>query len=87
MVEFLSGVDYTRQQKRREELLDVSVEDVRQAAEQWLVKCSDRSTAVLGARQEWVKEPGWTVKDLGMQKEVSNAVKAEAEPVAAVAAV
>jgi Zn-dependent M16 (insulinase) family peptidase len=85
MVEFLSGVDYNMQQTRREQLLDVNIEDVKQAAEEWLVKSGERSTAVLGARQDWVKESEWSIKDLGMQKEVEETGEEEGESVAKMA--
>jgi presequence protease len=86
MTQFLSGIDYGMQQTRREQLLDVSIDDVKKAAEEWLVKSEGRSTAVLGARGDWVKEPEWSVKDLGMQKEVENTVEEGTEKAAVAAA-
>jgi Zn-dependent M16 (insulinase) family peptidase len=68
MTTFLAGVPYQMQQRRREQLLDVTAEDVKKVAEQFLIKdANGAATTVLGARKEWVKEAdGWTVKDLGM---------------------
>jgi len=72
MTEFLSGVDYEMQQKRREQLLDVTASDVKKVAEEFLVKSAEEaSIAVLGPKKDWVKEAnGWSVKDLGMAEEV-----------------
>lgn len=68
MTMFLAGVDHEMQQRRREQLLDVTVGDVQAVAEEFLVKGGEGvSTVVLGARTDWVCEAeGWTVKDLGM---------------------
>lgn len=64
MTQFLSSVDHDMQQRRREQLLDVSIADVKEAADQWLVKNEGRSTAVLGERQNWVQYPEWNIKYL-----------------------
>jgi Zn-dependent M16 (insulinase) family peptidase len=87
MVQFLSGVDPEMQQKRREQLLDVTAEDVKNAAERFLVKGIDgASTAILGARKDWVKESdGWTIRDLGMD-ELANRDEEGAEASVAAAA-
>lgn len=86
MTEFLSGIDYGMQQTRREQLLDVSIADVKKAAEEWLIESEGRSTAVLGEKGEWVQEPEWSIKDLGMQKKVEGSGEEAAEKVAAVPA-
>ncbi|KAF2405121.1 presequence protease-like protein [Trichodelitschia bisporula] len=69
MTQFLSGVDPEMQQRRREQLLDVTAKDVKKAANEFLVKgAKDASTALLGAPKEWTGEQsGWIVKDLGME--------------------
>jgi Zn-dependent M16 (insulinase) family peptidase len=77
MTEFLSGIDYGMQQTRREQLLDVSIADIKQAAEEWLVSTNNhaRTIAVLGERQDWVQEPSWTIRTLSgedAEKENSN---------------
>ncbi|KAK7532118.1 Metalloenzyme, LuxS/M16 peptidase-like protein [Phyllosticta citribraziliensis] len=66
MNRFLSGVDYEMQQKRREQLLDVSIQDVREAAQHFLVDGVAKSNvAVLGEKKDWVNKD-WEVRDLGM---------------------
>ncbi|KAF2094043.1 hypothetical protein NA57DRAFT_47202 [Rhizodiscina lignyota] len=68
MTKFLYGVDDAMAQKRREQLLDVTAEDVSKVAQEYLVDgASKASLAVLGAQKDWVKgSDGWDVKDLGM---------------------
>ncbi|KAB2578631.1 Peptidase M16 [Lasiodiplodia theobromae] len=66
MHKFLNGVDDEMQQKRREQLLDVTAEDVKRAAQDFLVNGVPKGNlAVLGEKKEWVKED-WTVNDLHM---------------------
>jgi len=57
------------QQKRREQLLDVTAEDVKQVAQKYLLKPFERGNlAILGAQKGWVtKEAGWEVRDIGME--------------------
>ena len=88
MTQFLAGVGYEMQQARRERLLDVKAEDVKEVAERFLVQgAGERATTVLGARKEWVKEAeGWSVKDLGALSEAPVEVVEEEAPVAAAAA-
>jgi Zn-dependent M16 (insulinase) family peptidase len=88
MTNFLAGVPHEMQQKRREELLDVTAEAVKKVAEEFLVNGAEAAaTTVLGARKEWVKEAdGWKVKDLGMLAEgVEEELEDDAQPIAAVA--
>jgi Zn-dependent M16 (insulinase) family peptidase len=87
MVQFLSGVDPEMHQKRREQLLDVTSEDVKNAAEEFLVKGIEcANTAVLGARKDWVKESdGWTIRDLGMDELASQGEEDPESNVAAAA--
>lgn len=69
MTRFLHGVDENMEQRRREQLLDVSAEDVQAAAQEFLVKDMKKNSrvAVLGEGKEWVKqEEGWVVSDLGV---------------------
>ena len=72
MTRFLSGVDEEMEQRRRERLLDVKKEDVRDVAQRWLVEGMEggkERLVVLGERKgkEWVRESeGWDVRDLGM---------------------
>ncbi|TID27358.1 putative methionine--tRNA ligase [Venturia nashicola] len=69
MTQFLSGIDHTMQQTRREQLLDVSIADVKEAAEKWLVNTEGRSVTVLGERQDWVTEPEWQFGSVKSEKQ------------------
>lgn len=69
MTRFLSGIDHTMQQTRREQLLDVSTADVKEAAEKWLVNTEGRSVTVLGERQDWATEAEWQFKSVKSEKE------------------
>ncbi|KAF2759333.1 hypothetical protein EJ05DRAFT_492652 [Pseudovirgaria hyperparasitica] len=78
MSQFLSGVDQDMQQRRREQLLDVSKRDVQEAAEEFLVKRMGRESnlTVLGEKKPWVKAgEGWEVRDLKMVEKVEMAVE------------
>ncbi|KAK4986371.1 Mitochondrial presequence protease [Elasticomyces elasticus] len=72
MVRFLSGVDEVMEQSRREQLLDVTREQVRSVAEKHLIAgIPDGNLAVLGEKKDWVKEgDGWRIEDVGMAKAV-----------------
>lgn len=74
MNRFLSGVDHEMQQKRREQLLDVTAKDVKQAAQEFLVNGVEKGNlAVLGEKKEWVKGD-WQVNDLHMAEQVQEIV-------------
>ncbi|KAF4309183.1 Peptidase M16 [Botryosphaeria dothidea] len=75
MNQFLSGVDYEMQQKRREQLLDVTAEQVKNAAQEFLVNgiAKGGNLAVLGEKKEWVKDD-WQVNDLHMAEQVQEMV-------------
>lgn len=69
---------------RREQLLDVKLEDVRAVAERYLVNPAPgtkSAVAVLGERKEWVKEEGegaWKVLDMSVdEKEFEVPVEPE----------
>ncbi|EKG14974.1 Peptidase M16 [Macrophomina phaseolina MS6] len=70
---FLSGVDYEMQQKRREQLLEVTAEQVKNAAQAFLVNGIEKggNLAVLGEKKEWVKGD-WQVNDLHMAEQVQE---------------
>ncbi|KAF2854881.1 mitochondrial presequence protease [Plenodomus tracheiphilus IPT5] len=74
MRQFLSGVTDRMLQQRRQRLLDVSVSQIREVAQRFLVQGAQRgSTAVLGEKKEWAKESeGWEFKDLGMVGEAKE---------------
>ena len=65
MTRFLSGVDEDMEQVKREQLLDVRKEDLKDVAQRFLVEGMEGAQlAVLGERKEWVKEQdGWEVKE------------------------
>lgn len=68
MTRFLSGVDQEMEQRKREQLLDVTKEDVRNVAETYLIHgMPGAALAVIGERRDWVREDdGWDVKRLQM---------------------
>jgi Zn-dependent M16 (insulinase) family peptidase len=68
---FLSGVTDDMLQERRERLLDVTAEQVKTVADEFLVKrASEASVAILGEKKDWVTEAnGWEFRDLGMAAE------------------
>ncbi|OAL06654.1 hypothetical protein IQ06DRAFT_262904 [Phaeosphaeriaceae sp. SRC1lsM3a] len=65
---FLSGVTDDMLQERRERLLDVTAEQVKSVADEFLVKrASEASVAILGEKKDWASEAnGWEFRDLGM---------------------
>ena len=68
MTNFLSGVDEDMEQVRRERLLDVSKNQIRNVAQKYLIDGISRAAvAALGERRDWVRaSDGWEVKDLQM---------------------
>ena len=66
MTRFLSGVDEDMEQKKREELLDVTKVDVRNVAQKYLIDgMAGAKVAVLGEQQDWLHESdGWDIKAL-----------------------
>lgn len=70
ITQFLTGVDQDMQQRRREQLLDVTAEQVKAVADKYLVDGMDKAhIAVLGAQKDWAsKENGWDVRDLHIQQ-------------------
>ena len=69
MARFLSGVDEAMEQRKREQLLDVGRNQVRDVAQKYLVDgAKNSSLAVLGENGAWAQEKdGWEVRDLGMK--------------------
>ena len=74
---FLSGVDQAMEQTKREQLLDVKKEDIREVAQRYLVEgMKDARTVVLGEKKDWVKEEaGWSIKSMELSK-VSESIGA-----------
>lgn len=70
MTKFLSGVDETMEQTKREQLLDVKKEDIREIAQRYLVEgMKDARIVVLGEKKDWVKEKaGWSIKSMELSK-------------------
>ena len=68
MTRFLTGVDEDMEQKKREELLDVTKVDVRNVAQKFLIdRMAGAKLAVLGERPDWLHETdGWDIKTLQM---------------------
>ncbi|KAI0431848.1 Metalloenzyme, LuxS/M16 peptidase-like protein [Xylaria sp. FL1042] len=68
MLRFLSGITDEMQQKRREQLLDVTKDQVREVAQKYIVdglaKQSEQ-TAFLGKKQDWV-DSSWQVKEINV---------------------
>ena len=70
MTRFLSGVDEGMEQIKREQLLDVKKEDIREVAQRYLVQgMKDARVAVLGEKKDWVnEEAGWSIKNMVLSK-------------------
>ena len=68
MTRFLSGIDENMEQKMREQLLDVSKENVKKAAEDYVVQgMSKANVAILGEKKDWVKESdGWQIEKINV---------------------
>lgn len=69
MARFLSGITEEMRQKKRGELLDVTKDQVKQAAQKYLVDAMARGeerTAFLGEKQPWV-DASWTVQEMDVK--------------------
>ena len=66
--EFMLGITEEMDQKMREDLLDVTKEDVQSAAQKYLVdiQAEHQAACVLGEKKAWVEEGEWQVKQLKM---------------------
>ena len=69
MTRFLSGVDEDMEQLRRERLLDVTINDVKQVAQDFLIRgAKNLRVAVIGKKQDWIKQgDGWNIKHLDLE--------------------
>lgn len=63
---FMSGVTEDMDQQWREQVLDVTAQDVNNAAQQFLVDGSRKSACLLGEKREWADTEGWDVRKLSM---------------------
>lgn len=61
MALYANGLTYEQREKRRQQLLDVGVEDVKRVAEQYLVNPKEYSVAALGPGYETMDKNKWTV--------------------------
>lgn len=70
MVRFLSGVTEQMEQEKREQLLDVKVNDVKDAAQRFLVDGLENArTTLIGQANGWATEDhGWSIKGLELNK-------------------
>ena len=69
MGKFLSGITDEMKQKKREQLLDVSKAQVKEAAQKYLVDAIEKGEeriAFLGEKQGWVDDM-WTIKDMDVK--------------------
>lgn len=69
MGKFLSGLTNEMRQKKREQLLDVSKAQVKEAAQKYLVETVEKGEeriAFLGEKQGWV-DSNWTIKDMDVK--------------------
>ncbi|KAI0471811.1 Metalloenzyme, LuxS/M16 peptidase-like protein [Xylariaceae sp. FL0804] len=68
MLRFVSGVTDEMQQKRREQLLDVTKDQVREVAQKYLIEGlakQEEQVAFLGPRQDWV-DASWKIKEMNI---------------------
>ncbi len=71
MTRFLSGVSDEMLQERRERLLDVTKEQVREVAQEYIVDALEKGKgriAFLGERQPWV-DGTWEIRDMGISSQ------------------
>lgn len=74
---FMSGVTEDMDQQWREQVLDVTAQDVNNAAQRFLVDGSRKSACLLGEKKEWADTEGWDVRKLSMDP--SGEMDAEAQ--------
>lgn len=63
---FMSGVTHEMDQRWREQVLDVTTQDVNRAAQEYLVENSQRSVSLLGEKKDWPDINEWEIKKLSM---------------------
>ncbi|MCJ1306327.1 Mitochondrial presequence protease, partial [Hypocenomyce scalaris] len=82
MTRFVSGVDEDMEQRKREQLLDVRKEDVREVAQKYIVEGMEGySLAVLGEKKDWVNQGnGWAIKNLEMIQAAEAGVGGDVGP-------
>ncbi|PWW76210.1 hypothetical protein C7212DRAFT_295993 [Tuber magnatum] len=78
MINFMDGITDDMRQTRREQLLDVGVNDIRDVAQRYLIDQVRRmsAVAVLGEKKDWVTpEEGWNVFPLNIEPDEPEKVK------------
>lgn len=82
MARFVNGVDEVMEQTKREQLLDVKKEDIREVAQRYLMEgMKDARIAVLGDKKDWVRgEAGWTIKSLELSRASESAGASDLSP-------
>ena len=82
MARFLSGIDEAMEQTKRQQLLDVKKEDIREVAQRYLVEgMKDARIAVLGEKKDWVKEEaGWSIKRMELNKDSESVGASDLSP-------
>lgn len=63
---FMSGVTENMDQRWREQVLDITAQDVNNAAQRFLVDGSRKSTCLLGEKKDWADSEGWDVRKVSM---------------------
>ena len=66
MTQFLSGIDQDMEQRRREWLLDVNKQQVKEAAEKLDADMQKASVVLIGPKKDFVKEGAWTIEQMSM---------------------
>ncbi|KAL7276847.1 Mitochondrial presequence protease [Rhizina undulata] len=73
MINFLEGITDDMRQTRREQLLDVKIQDIKDVAQKYLIepiRQRQTATAVLGEKRDWVKtEDDWNTFPLSLEPE------------------
>ena len=66
MTKFLSKIDQKMEQRKREQLLDVQIKDIKRVAQKYLDEAlSKANLAILGEKKEWIDErEGWHLKNM-----------------------
>lgn len=63
---FMSGVTEDMDQRWREQVLDVTAQDVNNAAQRFLVDGSRKSACLLGEKKNWADSEGWDVRKVSV---------------------
>lgn len=81
---FMHGVTHEMDQRWREQVLDVTARDVREAAQKFLVDGPRKAFCVLGEKKDWATDEAWDVRKLSMN--VQNEAASDAVPLDGAAA-